>query len=394
MSCDGNRKRFREEEYQDVAKGGSLGFTEHRSKRIQALPLRMTPTWRRRSSPLTFPTPMSDGNSGQGPARTITPSDSDPEELHEAVHQQDALHYRPSSQTEAWSDTATSALQGPSAFHMEPELPDTDMDMVMDAPEPAAQHGLTEDGLLRPGPSQPDASNITGRIPTPIHCSFAAQVKGNNWGGAAGNVMRSTQTPQAQLHGSLRGEASSEETYRNAVLLGSDAVPRSFDGSSATASVMADWSMVQNRRLPSPISESGGEDSADGGVNSPACMAMDSPGGRMNCHGHQHPLLSTLPPRSSSAMAMGSEPRTDVPPRVATPTIVPNSSPGGPDSSAMEVDGAVTPSPRKGHTRSRHTLNSWTVQPGMKKSFSIGYRADCEKCRLKIPGHFNHIVIS
>jgi hypothetical protein len=44
--------------------------------------------------------------------------------------------------------------------------------------------------------------------------------------------------------------------------------------------------------------------------------------------------------------------------------------------------------------RSKHTIDSWTWQPGMKKSFSIGYRADCEKCRLKVPGHFNHIVIS
>ncbi|CCF47106.1 hypothetical protein CH063_15626 [Colletotrichum higginsianum] len=55
----------------------------------------------------------------------------------------------------------------------------------------------------------------------------------------------------------------------------------------------------------------------------------------------------------------------------------------------------ATPSPgRKGHIRSRHTVNSWTWQPGMKKSLSIGYRADCEKCRLKVPGHFNHIIVS
>jgi hypothetical protein len=59
------------------------------------------------------------------------------------------------------------------------------------------------------------------------------------------------------------------------------------------------------------------------------------------------------------------------------------------------VSAPATPSPgRKGHIRSRHTVNSWNWQSGMKKSFSIGYRADCEKCRLKVPGHFNHIVIS
>lgn len=29
-----------------------------------------------------------------------------------------------------------------------------------------------------------------------------------------------------------------------------------------------------------------------------------------------------------------------------------------------------------------------------KVSFSMGYRADCEKCRLKVPGHYSHIIRS
>ncbi|CRK23673.1 hypothetical protein BN1708_018050, partial [Verticillium longisporum] len=58
------------------------------------------------------------------------------------------------------------------------------------------------------------------------------------------------------------------------------------------------------------------------------------------------------------------------------------------------ISAPATPSPgrSRGHMRSHHTINTWTWQPGMKKSFSIGYRADCEKCRLKVPGHFNHII--
>lgn len=31
---------------------------------------------------------------------------------------------------------------------------------------------------------------------------------------------------------------------------------------------------------------------------------------------------------------------------------------------------------------------------GMKKGFSMGFRADCEKCRLRVPGHMNHFVSS
>lgn len=61
---------------------------------------------------------------------------------------------------------------------------------------------------------------------------------------------------------------------------------------------------------------------------------------------------------------------------------------------AMDIEAPTTPSPKKGHTRSRHTLNSWTQVPGMKKTFSIGFRADCEKCQQKVPGHFNHIIVS
>ena len=55
---------------------------------------------------------------------------------------------------------------------------------------------------------------------------------------------------------------------------------------------------------------------------------------------------------------------------------------------------------KKGHTRSKHSLRNWTGfggdlggnTSGMRRSFSMGYRADCEKCRMKVPGHFSHII--
>jgi hypothetical protein len=72
----------------------------------------------------------------------------------------------------------------------------------------------------------------------------------------------------------------------------------------------------------------------------------------------------------------------------------------------MEVDHSSQPEPeretptKKGHTRSKHSLRAWTSlggetgapNGGMKRSFSMGYRADCEKCRMKVPGHFSHII--
>ncbi|KAH8592483.1 hypothetical protein B0O99DRAFT_653863 [Bisporella sp. PMI_857] len=64
----------------------------------------------------------------------------------------------------------------------------------------------------------------------------------------------------------------------------------------------------------------------------------------------------------------------------------------------MDVD-RETPT-KKGHTRSKHSLRQWTGiggDPdgngvGMKRTFTMGYRADCEKCRNKVPGHFSHII--
>ncbi|KAI0998637.1 hypothetical protein K3495_g9560 [Podosphaera aphanis] len=53
----------------------------------------------------------------------------------------------------------------------------------------------------------------------------------------------------------------------------------------------------------------------------------------------------------------------------------------------------------KGHSRSDNVPQSYTTgntrnpsASGIKKEFFLGYRADCEKCRMKVPGHFSHIV--
>jgi hypothetical protein len=64
----------------------------------------------------------------------------------------------------------------------------------------------------------------------------------------------------------------------------------------------------------------------------------------------------------------------------------------------MEVEERETPT-KKGHQRSKHSLRNWSGfggesgnGTGLKRSFTMGYRADCEKCRNKVPGHFSHIV--
>lgn len=33
-----------------------------------------------------------------------------------------------------------------------------------------------------------------------------------------------------------------------------------------------------------------------------------------------------------------------------------------------------------------------SIQPRTKAKLSMGYRADCEKCRARVPGHYNHVI--
>lgn len=46
-----------------------------------------------------------------------------------------------------------------------------------------------------------------------------------------------------------------------------------------------------------------------------------------------------------------------------------------------------------GNSRESIVNTSSTVEKG-KISFSMGYRADCDKCRRRVPGHYSHIIRS
>ncbi|KAI0467581.1 hypothetical protein F4859DRAFT_525241 [Xylaria cf. heliscus] len=322
------RKRLREEEG-DGAANAQIGFTEHRNKRLQTLPFRTSPRQprhRRWYGPLDFPSNNSNN---------ITPSnsDSDPE---------DAQTYQAST--------------------MPPMDVDQDADMAVDGP--LASDSL-QPGSVRPGVT---ALNAVGRMPTPIHCTFAAQVRGNNWGAVPPAPEDGSAT---MMHDGNAMASYSQQQYHHQ----DPSVPRSLEGAT-------EWSMVQNRRLPSPISENGGEDAPV----SPT-MVLDSCSPVMAQL--QRPILPHMA-HSTNPHAMPLHPNIRMSPQPSDDASMMDTDAGSPNSAP------ATPSPRGkyGHTRSKHTLNNWTVQPGMKKSLSIGYRADCEKCRMKIPGHFNHIILS
>lgn len=225
--------------------------------------------------------------------------------------------------------------------HPDPQQPgvgeDTSMDMDMtQAPEPA------NESLAPPAPP-------AGRIPTPIQPSFMTQVRGNAW----------AETPDAELSHPNGINNMGHQPAPFAPPPADHTVPRTVGAD--------EWNAVRNRRLPSPISE--GED-AHAQATSPG-MVLD--GSTTHLAHRLASQVSITTPDEHHCDHMSE----------------------GPAQEAEAEGGRTTPSPgRKGHTRSRHTIDSWTWQPGMKKTFSMGYRTDCEKCRMKVPGHFNHIIVS
>ncbi|KAK4199275.1 hypothetical protein QBC40DRAFT_84773 [Triangularia verruculosa] len=327
------RKRGREEDHVEIAPGGTLGFTEHRNKRLQALPLRTSPPSKRWTEPPRFHAPPATFIIPTQP-RTITPNSSDSDE---------PIHYAFAEEPESLT---VPTLQSPVNVNI--TVADCDMDMdMMDTTEPNPPSANHLNGFqLEPLPS------VSGRIPTPIHCSFAAQVRGQNWNEPQGALATTPEEPTSMAF-------DSNGLVNPTMVINSNPT--------TTAAAMADWNHIQTRRLPSPISETGGEDIVLDSCCSPHPITT-SPSGHLSHLTHEHPLLATMSPR-----------------------------PDSPNNYGMDVESGNkgSPSPKRGHARSRHTMNSWTaVQPGTKRSFSIGYRADCDKCRMKVPGHFNHIIIS
>lgn len=209
----------------------------------------------------------------------------------------------------------------------------------------------------RLGQVMAESDDVNGRIATPIQPSFAAQVRGQQceWAGPGPIV--------SNLNGVVN------MGHHQAGFSDDECVPRT---------VASAWHAVQNnRRLPSPISE--GDDAMSGNPITPTTMEFDA-----HCHGNP------TPGAEYHGQHIDSSPCQEMEHPNAMMDIERHHSAQGAD----EEGEPTTPSPRRGHIRSRHTVNNWTWQPGMKKSFSIGYRSDCEKCRLKVPGHFNHIIVS
>ncbi|KAK2626816.1 hypothetical protein QTJ16_003991 [Diplocarpon rosae] len=284
----GSRKRDRDEDEETIIPG----FSEHRSKRhISALPHHPSPKITRKVSPFSG----LGANCISDPSPPIiTPADSDSEEAATTASSE------PSSSFPSCLSAVTTFAHSSSPSLFVDNLKTqqrSQSTQFSDAAMYSDDFEMTDASRVSPGPFQNDSSPcLSGRIPTPIHSSFAP-------------FIRAEKAPVLNRLGSADDEALVDRFRRG-------------------------------RRLPSPISE---------GETSPSVIVA----------GIEDMLMDVESPHHD--------------PDTETPT-------------------------KKGHTRSKHSLRSWTgsgselAGTGMKRSFSMGYRADCEKCRMKVPGHFSHII--
>ncbi|KAG0650005.1 hypothetical protein D0Z07_3737 [Hyphodiscus hymeniophilus] len=272
------RKRERDED-----EGyGTSGFSEHRTKRRFAnLPDRTSPKQHRQPSPFAMNSTI------QPLPPTITPADSEAEDTPPTSAEPRSVFSPYSS-----SPTHTITPSSPSldAMNTSQSTQMSDVGVYSDDME------MADSFHLSPGPFHTDPStSISGRIPTPIHSSFAPYIRAE----------------KATLHheADFADDEARVDRFR------------------------------RGRRLPSPISE---------GDTSPSIIVEGLSEMQMEYEGTTQELEKTTPSR-------------------------------------------------KGHTRSKHSLRSWTGvgelgASGTKRTFSMGYRTDCEKCRNNVPGHFNHII--
>jgi hypothetical protein len=129
-----------------------------------------------------------------------------------------------------------------------------------------------------------------------------------------------------------------------------------------------DW--WRRRRLPSPISEGG-----DAVVDRMGATETNSDGYSGRSPFHDNLVWPASPPSMDVDYQTPSDQWSSVP--------EPNAVGGGP------VGRATLAGP------SHESVTGLNAASGKGKvSFSMGYRADCEKCRLKVPGHYSHIVRS
>lgn len=145
------------------------------------------------------------------------------------------------------------------------------------------------------------------------------------------------------------------------------------EGPDAQKNGQTDW--WRRRRLPSPISED--EDALV----------------EQNCNLQSH-SLPISPPSTGPCNA-----QTGAWPPISEPSTEDCAQSWKTSNTSMEASAAATlqscaSSVNMASNSSQSAAGTNRTSGSKKISFSMGYRADCDKCRRKVPGHYSHIIRS
>ena len=244
------------------------------------------------------------------------------------------------------------------------------MEMVDIEPQPPELQspwsaGITNGGTLMPSPIPGhlinESLNISGgRTATPIYGHFTRNMDPNVMAHASSSSLA---PPGGAVPSPLQSEAES------------------------------DW--WRRRRLPSPISE--GEDSLASPADFMTRRLEEMYGGLQS----KPDEYLTTPFADQNPISHAQRPR---PPAIITSNADGDGVGQGHFQSDMELsspsrlfpvaDTSSREGPPATPVQSRSRSNAFGSGSGGKVSFSMGYRADCDKCLRKVPGHYSHIIRS
>lgn len=224
-----------------------------------------------------------------------------------------------------------------------PSLDASALDTFAAPPRPAKlDASLFGSASSRDGFLHGHGNNSSGRLPTPMHSTFRLGGVGYPSGGMAGGL---------NLHPDPYSHA------RGSHLSALDPLDTGFAATNA-----ASYADNRHLRMPSPIceDEDGGHTCYTPTAITQSQLSRLSVDEDMDLDGVDHALLTTQVERGGQHGGMGMD-------------------------EEVVVQGVDTTSPTRGRKRSGALSSS-------KGRFSMGYREDCEKCRMRVPGHYAHFL--
>ncbi|KMP04528.1 hypothetical protein CIHG_07736 [Coccidioides immitis H538.4] len=289
------------------------------------------------------------------PSSTLTPAESSDDDLMQDGDRDLSQNRHPDLHAQVFSSMRTPYAES-----------DSDFEMADSQPRSAATQPLWSAGS---GPSRPEC-NLESPIPSFL-LNRSLSVSGGR-----------TATP---IFSHFTSNMNTDSMMRDATLF--PAEPQVPHTSQPVPTDEAGW--WRPRRLPSPISEDetlvNPADPDDNLVSRP-----DQAGTFSGPYNPSTPLISVTPVQNDVPPSGSLHDQPQNPMQASQDTNLEHLPLPLENNSADNNDHLTAPPARPAFNSS----NRSQVQPLPKRTIAMGFRADCEKCRQRVPGHYSHIIIT